>query len=113
MRVSEFMDKWAPASGPERTQFALDFQAMLSFFFGSEHIGSGAIADSEAAFYQARSRFARVPLVEVCLPEFPKDRCRVCGWPLAASAAEGCVPGNCSMRPAPAVRADFGYRPAL
>lgn len=28
-----------------------------------------------------------------------RPRCEECGWPLAASAAEGCVAGNCSMRP--------------
>jgi len=28
-------------------------------------------------------------------------RCEVCNWPLAASAKEGCVPGNCSQRPVP------------
>lgn len=43
-------------------------------------------------------------------PKFPADRCRVCGWTLAASIAEGCVPGNCSRRPAPERRADEGYR---
>jgi hypothetical protein len=26
-------------------------------------------------------------------------RCPVCDWPLAATVAEGCVPGNCSYRP--------------
>jgi len=26
-------------------------------------------------------------------------RCPICDWPLAATAAEGCVPGNCSYRP--------------
>ena len=31
----------------------------------------------------------------------PEDRCQVCGWPLAATMEEGCVPGNCSMRPKP------------
>lgn len=31
----------------------------------------------------------------------PKSRCEVCGWPQAASAKDGCVPGNCSMRPRP------------
>jgi hypothetical protein len=31
-------------------------------------------------------------------------RCDVCNWPLAASVAEGCVPGNCSQRPRPKVR---------
>lgn len=35
-----------------------------------------------------------------------ESRCRVCGWPLAASADQGCVPGNCSMRPLPKERAD-------
>ena len=29
------------------------------------------------------------------------DRCEVCGWPLAASRKEGCVAGDCSMRPVP------------
>lgn len=26
-------------------------------------------------------------------------RCEICGWPLAASIDEGCIPGNCSYRP--------------
>lgn len=25
-------------------------------------------------------------------------RCEKCGWPIAANADDGCVPGNCSMR---------------
>jgi hypothetical protein len=29
------------------------------------------------------------------------DRCAVCGWPLAETANDGCVRGNCSMRPRP------------
>lgn len=33
-------------------------------------------------------------------------RCPVCGWPLRADVTLGCVPGNCSMRPAPLVRYD-------
>jgi hypothetical protein len=28
-------------------------------------------------------------------------RCAVSGWPLAGSTKDGCVSGNCSMRPAP------------
>jgi len=28
-------------------------------------------------------------------------RCAVCGWPLAATAKDGCVAGNCAMRPRP------------
>jgi len=31
-------------------------------------------------------------------------RCERCGWPYAASANEGCRPGNCSMRPLPELR---------
>jgi hypothetical protein len=27
------------------------------------------------------------------------DRCPVCHWTLAKTAADGCVPGNCSYRP--------------
>jgi hypothetical protein len=33
---------------------------------------------------------------------WPAGRCPVCGWPYRE---DGCQPGNCSMRPAPAVRA--------
>lgn len=29
------------------------------------------------------------------------ERCKVCGLPLAARMEDGCVPGNCSMRPRP------------
>jgi hypothetical protein len=29
------------------------------------------------------------------------DPCPICGWPLMASMEDGCVPGNCSMRPRP------------
>jgi hypothetical protein len=39
-------------------------------------------------------------------------RCDNCSWPLAESAKDGCVAGNCSMRPLPLrddtkLRADF------
>lgn len=34
-----------------------------------------------------------------------EKRCRVCGWPLAASVDEGCVADNCSQRPLPKHRA--------
>lgn len=34
-------------------------------------------------------------------PPAAVDRCEVCEWPLAESLSEGCVPGNCSMRPVP------------
>lgn len=32
-------------------------------------------------------------------PDFTK--CQVCGWPLANRLEDGCVLGNCSMRPVP------------
>lgn len=34
------------------------------------------------------------------------NRCAVCGWKLAASREDGCVRGDCSMRPRPAVLYD-------
>lgn len=36
-------------------------------------------------------------------PEVKRDdnRCARCGWPLASTAALGCVRGNCSYRPEP------------
>lgn len=30
-----------------------------------------------------------------------KERCDVCGWPLAKDPKDGCVEGNCSQRPRP------------
>lgn len=30
---------------------------------------------------------------------FDPTRCKICDWPLAKSAAEGCVENNCSYRP--------------
>jgi len=38
--------------------------------------------------------------------EFPEDRCPICGWPLKEDVSEGCVKGNCSLRPPPKRRAD-------
>lgn len=36
-----------------------------------------------------------------------ESRCRICGWPLVSEGRPmGCTPGNCSMRPRPAKRAD-------
>jgi hypothetical protein len=29
------------------------------------------------------------------------ERCDVCGWPLREQMKDGCVKGNCSMRPVP------------
>ena len=43
-------------------------------------------------------------------PDVKRDeyRCALCGWTLAATAKEGCVRGNCSLRPLP----DRFYDPA-
>lgn len=38
--------------------------------------------------------------------KWSEERCRICGWPLADSAENGCVEGNCSLRPIPEKRAD-------
>lgn len=33
------------------------------------------------------------------LRDYAAGRCYPCGWPLAASADQGCIIGNCSFRP--------------
>ena len=38
------------------------------------------------------------PVVAVPTLLVPLDRCAACGWPLAASREEGCVPGDCGWR---------------
>lgn len=38
--------------------------------------------------------------------EWDETRCRVCGWPLAGTVAQGCTEENCSMRPVPRYRVD-------
>lgn len=35
------------------------------------------------------------------------DRCDYCGWPLRDDPGQGCIEGNCSMRPRPAQPADL------
>jgi len=40
---------------------------------------------------------------------FDETRCPVCGWTYSSDASKGCVPGDCSMRPSPRVRADEDY----
>lgn len=37
--------------------------------------------------------------------KWDETKCRVCGWTLAATVNEGCVPGNCSLRPGPDIPA--------
>lgn len=36
----------------------------------------------------------------------PEERCAICGWPLADERENGCVRGDCSMRPVPEVIVD-------
>lgn len=45
-------------------------------------------------------------------PHGETARCTRCNWPLVASARDGCVPGNCSYRPAVAEREDARLRAA-
>lgn len=33
------------------------------------------------------------------IEDYGPGRCRICGWPLAADRANGCVDGNCAYRP--------------
>ncbi len=39
-------------------------------------------------------------------PRLDPSRCNRCGWPLKADIMDGCVEGNCSLRPLPPVRRD-------
>ena len=41
-----------------------------------------------------------------------EPRCSICGWPLAISQKEGCIEGDCSLRPRPKTRYDT-YRARL
>ena len=36
--------------------------------------------------------------------KWPDDRCPICGWKYEVSVDKGCVPDNCSLRPAPEIR---------
>lgn len=38
--------------------------------------------------------------------KWDESRCRICGWPLAASDRYGCTAKYCAMRPVPKKRAD-------
>ena len=44
--------------------------------------------------------------VKVHAPRREVTDCLRCGWPLARSPSEGCVPGNCSQRPLPEQRGE-------
>ena len=37
-------------------------------------------------------------------PSNTSERCDTCGWPYAEDRDDGCVPDDCSMRPAPQIR---------
>lgn len=39
--------------------------------------------------------------LETCGSKPSGERCPVCGWPLKKTVEEGCIAGNCSMRPKP------------
>lgn len=67
----------------------------------------GALAIEAAAEFRALCGSDGVDLEPVLLgapvadPQVPADRCPTCGWPLAATRDDGCVAGDCSMRPVP------------
>lgn len=42
--------------------------------------------------------------------KWDEKRCPICGWSFASHRNTGCVPGDCSQRPAPKIRAD-AHRP--
>jgi len=50
-----------------------------------------------------------IPSAKATAPQDDLSRCAICGWPLAATISEGCVRGNCSMRPFP--KAEQYYSP--
>lgn len=76
------------------------------------HIRSGESAMRPGISVEKASVVEPADIRSEPLP-WDETRCRVCGWPLANTADEGCVKGNCSMRPGPAKRADAGYAPEL
>ena len=39
-----------------------------------------------------------------------KSRCDWCGWPLKETVEEGCIRGNCSMRPLPQTNVTWKYK---
>lgn len=41
--------------------------------------------------------------------KWDENRCPVCGWPLKNKIEDGCIIGNCSVRPAPETRAIDRY----
>ena len=43
---------------------------------------------------------------EIISGPWDETRCRICGWTLADDVLNGCVPGNCSLRPPPEQHAD-------
>lgn len=59
-------------------------------------------AESHKSGYGILSELAQEFLdLTPCYVPDDSSRCAVCGWPLQESADEGCIRGNCSMRPRP------------
>jgi hypothetical protein len=66
--------------------------------------GAGAQRKAQGEPLVSRELDAKVHLL--LFGPWDESRCRVCAWPIAKSIEEGCVVGNCSMRPLPSHRAD-------
>lgn len=52
------------------------------------------------SIYKAKAKAKAKPKIS------DNSRCAVCGWPLKETIDEGCVVGNCSMRPLPDIPYD-------
>ena len=57
--------------------------------------------EAKLAIYKSEMSSAQIVHAEAAIREGKEERCPVCHWPLAKSVEEGCVIGNCSMRPRP------------
>jgi hypothetical protein len=57
------------------------------------------VGDIEAALGAVVREGETKPATDNVAGAYPAHQCQICGWPLAASWEEGCVPRNCSYRP--------------
>lgn len=73
------------------------------------HHGASAVLPITEHLSRADEALRKMYQAQEADKEFPVDRCRVCGWPLAERLQDGCVKGYCAQRPAPKTRADAGY----
>ncbi|MGD9882306.1 MAG: hypothetical protein AB7F22_30175 [Reyranella sp.] len=53
----------------------------------------------DAARAEAEALRERLTSAHRIIASYHKGRCYACGWPLAESQENGCIPGDCSFRP--------------